>query len=247
MSNNHSLFLCSIALLFLSACPSPLPTLDGKPEELYPSLRNTPPPKESPSPEAVPAPSNPPALAPFRWVTLENGDILSDSFKLNFGPGSKGFEFAPGSKGFDFGPGSKGFNALNLSFDIRYPDLLTNPALPPFTIQQSAVEAFGGPKIKELVVEFIRDNQVYATATTIPLRPIIQVPASFAPGEYQLSVLLKTETRTQQLSWQKVTITSTAQTVLRIHVFGDMQTRPEDLDVGVLTKLEPFPISPIEP
>lgn len=255
MISKRSFFLSLSSLLLLSACPGSLPTIDGKPNEwnseqkLEDPYENLPKPESSPSPAtaSTQATQTRPVLAPFRWFTLENGDIISDSFKLNFGPGSKGFEFAPGSKGFDFGPGSKGFNALNLRFDIRYPETLTNPNLPPFKVQQSALEAFGGPKIQELVIEFIRDNTVYATATTIPLRPIIQVPASFAPGEYQLSVLLKTPTHTQQLSWQEITVSSTAQTVLRVDVYGDTQTRPEDLDVGVLTKIEPFPIASIAP
>lgn len=245
MTINRSLLLSASALLLLSACPAtpptPFPTPIPTPFDIASPL-----PEESVTP-ATSRPSATSTLAPFRWVTLENGDIVSDSFKLNFGPGSKGFEFAPGSKGFEFGPGSKGFNALNLRFDIRYPEILTNSSLTPFKIQQSALEAFGGPKIQELVIEFIRDNQIYATATTIPLRPTIQVPASFAPGDYQLSVLLKTATHTQQLSWQQITITSTAQTVLRVDVFGNPTTRPEDLDVGVLTKIEPFPIASITP
>lgn len=242
MPINRSLLLAASALLLLSACPATPPTIN-------PTITPSPSPFGAASPlpaeSATPATYSQPistSLAPFRWFTLENGDIISDSFKLNFGPGSKGFEFAPGSKGFEFGPGSKGFNALNLRFDIRYPEILTNPSLPPFKVQQSALEAFGGPKVQELIIEFARDNQLYATATALPLRPLIEVPASFAPGEYQLSVLLKTATHTQQLSWQKVTVSSTAQTVLRIDVFGDTDTRPEDLDVGVLTKIEPFPI-----
>lgn len=247
---NRSLFLSTSALLLLSACPNTPPTINGKPSEWTPTptpYSATPYPESSPTPE-IPSPQSiSPTLSPFQWFTLENGDIISDSFKLNFGPGSKGFEFAPGSKGFEFGPGSKGFNTLNLRFDIRYPERLINPSLMPFKVQQNTTGAFGGPKVQELVIEFIRDNQVYATATTIPLRPIIQVPASFAPGEYQLSVLLKTATQTQQLSWQKITVSSTVQTVLRVDVFGDTETRPEDLDVGVLTKIEPFPIEPISP
>jgi hypothetical protein len=250
MISNRLFFLSASALLLLSACPRPAPLIDEptkwkfSPDDTYKDTSPSPSPSLETAQEQKITSST---LAPFRWVTLDNGDIISDSFKLNFGPGSKGFEFAPGSKGFDFGPGSKGFNALNLRFDIRYPETLTNPSLPPFKVQQSALEAFGGPKIQELVIEFIRDNELYATATTIPLRPVIQVPASFTPGKYQLSVMLKTATHTQQLSWQQITVSSTAQTVLRVDIFGNTQTRPEDLDVGVLTKIEPFPIASIAP
>lgn len=237
MPVNRQLLIASLALSLLSACPTESP-------EILPTPEMTVEPTVSPTPSITPTPlaaaQTVATLEPLKWVRLENGDIVSDSFKLNFGPGSKGFDFGPGSKGFEFGPGSKGFNALNLRFDIRYPEILTDPSLAPFTVQQSAL-AFGGPKIQEVVIEFIRDNQVYATATAIPRRSIIEVPASFAPGDYQLSVLLKTATHTQQLSWQRLTLTDSRQTVLRVDVYGDTDTRPEDLDVGVLTRTEPLP------
>lgn len=242
MPVNRYLLLASLALSLLTACPAttPLPPIDVVPT---PTVVPTPEVTPTPTPTPLAAIQTRAALEPLRWVQLENGDIVSDSFKINFGPGSKGFEFGPGSKGFEFGPGSKGFNALNLRFDIRYPEALTDPSLAPFRVQQSAVQAFGGPKIEEVVIEFIRDNQLYATATALPRRPVIEVPASFAPGDYQLSVLLKTATQSQQLSWQRLTLTDNAQTVLRVDVFGNRETRPEDLDVGVLTKSEPLPES----
>lgn len=258
----RSLF-ATLALSLLTGCifmgpePDVLPVPEGT---ATPFTEPTPTPFSSEGQVSTPAPvsstsssvaSSEDALPPLKWVTLENGDILSDSFKLNFGPGSKGFEFSPGSKGFDFGPGSKGFQGQNLRFDIRYPSTLTNTSLRPFTVQQSALEAFGGPRVQELVIEFIRDNQLYATATALPRRPVIEVPASFIPGEYQLSVILKTATQSQTLSWQRLTLTDNAQTVLRVDVFGNSDTRPEDLDVGVLTKTEPIEIvsatSSVEP
>ncbi len=156
-------------------------------------------------------------------------DFGPGSKGFEFGPGSKGFEFGPGSKGFEFGPGSKGFNLL---FDIRYPDALTRDTSA-FRVQQTT-------ELQELVIEFIRDNQLYATATALPVRPVIGVPARFEAGTYQMSVLLKTGETARQISWKQLTIEENKKTTLKISVFGDQNTRPEDLDIELVSKREDF-------
>ncbi|MGV3525121.1 MAG: hypothetical protein ACO1RX_12895 [Candidatus Sericytochromatia bacterium] len=211
----------------LTACPNesvlvPYPT---------PSSGFTATPTPTPTPWVTPEPE-PSLLTP---IELANGDLVSENFKLEFGPGSKGIklDFGPGTKGprTEFGPGTKG--PKNLTFDIEFPDGLVNPALMPFSVQQLAV---GGPYLNQLKVEFVRDNQLYATASVLPREDEVGVSAPFHPGTYSIAVVAQTVQGPLTMSWRQIEILPDYDAELRIEIFGDNGVKPEDLDIEVLSK-----------
>ncbi|MEZ0372002.1 MAG: hypothetical protein ACAI44_23125 [Candidatus Sericytochromatia bacterium] len=224
----HKLTLSSLtaACLLLAACIKPI---DPVP---YPTPYPTP--SDTPTPTATPDPS----LGPLQVVELANGNLVSDSFKLEFGPGSKGvkLEFGPGSKGtkLEFGPGTKG--PKNMEFNIELPQALTNPEIEPFAVAQLAVG--GALFLNQLKVEFIRDNQLYATASILPRRQTLEVDAKFHPGSYAIQVVAQTVKGPLQMSWSKLEILPDYKASLKVEVFADPNktTKPEDLDVEILTQ-----------
>lgn len=235
----------SLSVLCLSACPT-TPPIYPKPTET-PFFEPTP---YAPTPTSVPTPeielSESPSpdssgllgsgvkpLPPLTVIEAENGNLYSDSFKLEFGPGSKNvaLEFGPGSKpvSLEFGPGSKG--PQNLKFNLGFPKVLTNPALQPFSVQQLAI---GGALFSQLSLEIIRDNQLYATATALPRRESMQIPARFHPGVYTISVVAQTRNGPLQMSWNQIEILPEFNAELKVSVFGTETSLPEDLDIEVL-------------
>lgn len=196
--------------------------------------------------------SNP--LPPLQVTELDNGDLISDSFKLNFGPGSKNvkLDFGPGSKpvSLEFGPGSKG--PQNLDFRIDFPSVLTNPNLDAFSLQQLGI---GGALLNQLNLEIIRDNLLYATAEALPRRSEIEVPARFHPGTYSVSVVAQTVNGPLQMSWSKFEVLPDFNAELKVSVFGEANAKPEDLDIEVLSRnriprsaeTEPTPEPTLEP
>lgn len=231
--------LATVCLL-LTGCPpqnNVLPTST-------PSAISTPVPTPTPITNTSPGP-----LGPLQVLELPSGDLVSDSFKLEFGPGSKGIklEFGPGTKGpdgLDFGPGTKGprlefgpgtKGPQNMDFNITLPEGLTSPAVEPFSVQQVSAIA---PFLTELSIEFIRDNQVYATATVLPRRPLLNLDARFHPGIYSIRVIAKTGAGPLQMSWSRVEVLPDFDTELKVSVFADptKTVKPEDLDVEILTR-----------
>ncbi len=228
--------------LLLSACPA------KEPMNPFPNPIVTPTP--TPTPLATPsAVSSPGPLGPLQVLELANGDLVSDSFKLEFGPGSKGIklEFGPGTKGPDgleFGPGSKGPRTefgpgtkgpQNLDFDITMPAGLTSTAVQPFSVQQMSVAT---PFLTQLKIEFIRENQLYATATVLPRRPEIKLDARFHPGTYTIRVLAQTGVGALLMSWSRIEVLPDFDTELKVSVFADPRKvfKPEDLDVEILSR-----------
>ncbi|PKL77140.1 MAG: hypothetical protein CVV27_06675 [Candidatus Melainabacteria bacterium HGW-Melainabacteria-1] len=222
------------ASLVLSACP-PDPVL-------------TPPiPTSSPEQTPTPTPTPSPSLGPLALIELANGNIVSDSFKLEFGPGSKGvkLEFGPGTKGprTEFGPGSKG--PKNLEFNVTLPEGLTNPDIAPFSVSQLAIG--GALFLNQLQVEIIRDNQLYATASIKPRRQRFEnIEARFHPGSYSIQVVAQTVKGPLTMSWSRIEVLQNYDAELKIEVFADPNgvTKPEDLDVEILTQNRKPPNDP---
>ncbi len=233
MNNKLAATGLALSLLLLSACPREV--LIVKP----PAPFTTPTPGPSPlAPTATPTPTpliTPPPLPPLDVLELANGDLVSDSFKLEFGPGSKGvkLEFGPGTKGptTEFGPGTKG--PQNLTFNLNFPDPLTNPGLMPFKIQQSAL---AGGFLSTLTLEIVRNNLLYATATAQPLRNAFQIPARFHPGSYTISAVAQTSSGPLRVSWNQFTVLPEFNAELKVAVFAQNTTRPEDLDIEILSR-----------
>lgn len=222
----------ALSLCLLTACPRDIePPIGPSSAPVQPT-----PTPFSPSPEPSLAIGNPmPSVPPLEVQELANGDLISDSFKLEFGPGSKGvkMEFGPGTKGprLEFGPGTKG--PKNLLFDVNFPELLLNPDVEPFSVQQLAI---GGLLLQELTLEIVRDNQVYATAKALPRRSDFQVAARFHPGLYSVAVVAETSTGPLQMSWNQIEILTDFNAELKVSVFGEQTARPEDLDIEVLSR-----------
>lgn len=187
----------------------------------------------SPVPTVTPTPTAPPS--PFQITELENGDLVSDSFKLEFGPGSKGIklDFGPGTKGpeLEFGPGTKG--PQNLTFNIGFPNPLTNPNLQPFQVKQLGL---GGGLLNQLSLEIVRENLLYAKATVLPLRNNIEVPSRFHPGDYSVSVVANTATGPLRMSWSQFKVLAEYNAELKVSVFGENVAKPEDLDVEIVSR-----------
>lgn len=233
--------LAATGLILASGCPE------------KPIISPTPTPSPFVSPTPTPQSTTDP-LGPLAVVELANGNLVSDSFKLEFGPGSKGIklevvdpnEFGPGSKGprTEFGPGTKG--PKNLEFNVQLPQGLTSSSLPGFSVQQLAVG--GGLFLNQLQVEFIRDNQLYATASILPRRPELNVEARFHPGEYSIKVIAQTVKGPLTMSWSQVEVLRDFDTALKVEVFAnpDGVAKPEDLDVEILTQNRQAPDDPPE-
>lgn len=227
---------CLTLGLLLSACPAPTP-ISPPPT---PSPGVTPSPYVSPSPSVTPSPfvtptPQPVNLPPLEVIELPDGNLVSDSFQLTFGPGSKGvnLDFGPGTKGpeLDFGPGSKG--PQNLTFQVAFAPALTDPNLSPFQVQQLMG---AGTMLSRLELEIIRSNLVYAKAEVLPRRSEISVPARFHPGSYSIAVVAQTPVGPRQLSWNQLEILPEFNAELRVAMYGDEGVKPEDLDVEVLSR-----------
>jgi len=222
----------SLALL-LAACPK-------HPEPVYtpptPSPIFTPSPSFTSSPTPVNSPSSGPTpLPPLQLTELPDGNLISDSFRLEFGPGSKGvkLEFGPGTKGpeLEFGPGTKG--PQNLELQLEFPDLLVNTGLQGFQLQQ---QALAGVALSQLNLEIVRDNQLYATAKALPRRSKMTIPARFHPGTYSISVLTETASGTRHLSWNQLEILPEFNAQLKVAVYADSGLRPEDFDIELVSR-----------
>lgn len=224
----------SLGCFLLTACPKePGPTP-------YPTPIETPPasPTPTPVPTGTPLPTPNPTLGDLNVVELANGNLVSDSFKLDFGPGSKGvkLEFGPGSKGAktEFGPGTKG--PKNIEFNISLPASLTNPNLAPFSVAQLGIG--GGAFLNQLKVEFIRANQLYATASILPRRESLEVEAKFHPGIYSVQVVAQTANGPLTMSYSRFEVLPDYKAAFKVEVFSDKANavKPEDLDVEILSQ-----------
>jgi hypothetical protein len=221
--------------MLVAACgPNPSEYIPPTPNP-YISPTPTPTPFGVPTPQVTSTPNN---LGSFQLTELANGDLVSDSFKLQFGPGSKGIklDFGPGTKGprTEFGPGTKG--PKNLEFNVQLPAVLVSSEIQPFSVQQAALG--GSLFLNQLQVEFIRENQVYATASILPRRPSLEVPAQFHPGTYSIQVVAQTAKGPLTMSWSRLQILPEYKAELKIEVFADPNTalKPEDLDVEILSQ-----------
>lgn len=228
------LFSCLTLGLLLSACPAKQPDIFPSPVPSdSPSPQISPTPFVTPIPAPTPQPSS--SLPPLEVIELPDGNLVSDSFQLTFGPGSKGvsLDFGPGTKGpeLDFGPGSKG--PQNLTFQVAFAPALTDPNLSPFQVQQLMG---AGTMLSRLELEIIRSNLVYAKAEVLPRRSEISVPARFHPGSYSIAVVAQTPVGPRQLSWNQLEILPEFNAELRVAMYGDEGVKPEDLDVEVLSR-----------
>jgi hypothetical protein len=241
--------------LSLTACPQgvqqpPVPT--PAPEEtpiIAPTIEPTvaPTPEPTPTPTASPMPVFPEdqdrALA-----ALFSTNVNAPFYRLEFGPGSKGLEqrFGPGSKGLEnlkqlFGPGSKGLEELktrfgpgskgfeNLRFSINFSDLLVRPDIQSFSTQQVRTQ------VERLRVELVYENLLYATATVLPSASSVTFATTVLPGRYSISVFAEGNFPPLQVSWQQLEVLPDYTAELRVALVANT-TRPEDLDVEVLTR-----------
>jgi len=223
----------SLLLFVLPACPvtegpTPFPTPYPTPYAPTPTSTTE---DIEPTPQPEPISSSligtgVKPLPAFAFSEQANGDIYSDSFKLEFGPGSKNvkLEFGPGSKpvSLEFGPGSKG--PQNLNINLGFPKVLVDPTLQPFSIQQLAL---GGTLFDQLNVEISRDNQLYATASVLRRREQMSVPARFHPGVYTIAVVAQTKDGPRQMSWSKMEILPEYNAELKVSVFGAATRNPK--------------------
>lgn len=233
MMNKNIATGLALSLFLLSACPRQTPLVESPPPFATATPGASPvlsEPVPTPMPRITPTP-----LPALEVLELPNGDLVSDSFKLEFGPGSKGvkLEFGPGTKGptSEFGPGTKG--PQNLTFNLDFPEQLANPGLMPFKVQQSAI--LGG-FLSSLTLEIVRNNELYATATAQPLRSSFKIPARFHPGTYTISALAQTASGPLRVSWNQFTVLPEFDAELKVAVFAQNTTRPEDLDIEILSR-----------
>lgn len=222
----------SLGCLLLTACPGKDPGVITP----YPTPIQTPTP--TPTPTLTPLPTPNPTPGALNVIELANGNLVSDSFKLDFGPGSKGvkLEFGPGSKGAktEFGPGTKG--PKNIEFNVSLPANLTNPNLAPFSVAQLGIG--GGAFLNQLKVEFIRTNQLYATASILPRRESLEVEAKFHPGVYSVQVVAQTANGPLTMSYSRFEVLPDYKAAFKVEVFSDKANavKPEDLDVEILSQ-----------
>ena len=64
----------------------------------------------------------------------------------------------------------------------------------------------------------------------------MSVPARFHPGVYTIAVVAQTKDGPRQMSWSKMEILPEYNAELKVSVFGAANTKPEDLDVEILSR-----------
>jgi hypothetical protein len=243
-------------LLSLTACPDgvqqpPVPTPIPEETPPTPTVTPTPEPISEPTPEPTPTPIAAPVFREDQdsaLTALFSTNVTASFYRLEFGPGSKGLEerFGPGSKGLEnikqlFGPGSKGLEELktrfgpgskgfeNLRFSIKFSDLLVRPDISSFTTQQTRTQ------VERLRVELVYENLLYATATVLPSAASVSFATTVLPGRYSISVFAEGNFPPLQVSWQQLEVLPDYTAELRVALVAN-STRPEDLDVEVLTR-----------
>lgn len=237
-----SRFLPSILLISVfSGCPGPgpgpiVPYPTPEPYQVIPSIEPSNEPIPTPTPTVFAAPTPIPELM---ISELQNGDLVGEAFQLQFGPGSKGvrLDFGPGSKGTrqEFGPGTKG--PRNLELNITLPEALLAADSNGFLIKQLS-ELGGTLFLKALKVEFIRENELYASASFLPRRSEFKIAAKFHPGQYTVKVFTDTPAGTANATWSRLDILPEYDAELKVELFTSKTAnfKPEDLDVEVLTQ-----------
>jgi hypothetical protein len=213
--------------LSLTACPQgvqqpPVPT--PAPEET-PIIAPTIEPTVAPTPEPTPTPT----ASPMPVFPEDQDRALAALFSTNVNAPFYRLEFGPGSKGLEqrFGPGSKGFE--NLRFSINFSDLLVRPNIQSFSTQQVRTQ------VERLRVELVYENLLYATATVLPSASSVTFATTVLPGRYSISVFAEGNFPPLQVSWQQLEVLPDYTAELRVALVANT-TRPEDLDVEVLTR-----------
>ncbi|MFN4151046.1 MAG: hypothetical protein ACK4IX_08875, partial [Candidatus Sericytochromatia bacterium] len=190
----------------------------------------------------------------FPILINDSVPIISEDFRIDFGPGTKGItyfgpgtkgvsgfgpgskgvsEFGPGSKGVaEFGPGSKGIS--NLRFNINFSDTLTNNFnIQNFAIKNSLPEEFALNKLNLIVKKGevqVAKIQTIPTSNNITFTLDLQTETNSDTYE-----VLAQADNTFDVLEEKAFVKLESNTEIKVTLYAQ-EKRREDLDIAIRTK-----------
>lgn len=203
--------------LFLWGCPKEFPVIDAIPPTILPT------PQVAPTPTSMP--TVPPVIAPPPCSDAGSCNALftppplvGDFYRVEFGPGSKGFGFGPGSKGFP-----------NVAFQVNFNQTLVRADVPPFQIKQATT------RLEMVTLEIIQQNERVAAVHVRPGAPQIRFGSYLAPGTYTLRSMAKGNFPSLTMSSGQLEILEGYHAEVRV-VLHDRLADPAALDIEILTR-----------
>lgn len=192
--------------LMLVGCPQPqLPIINPSP---------------APSPSATPIPF------PSPKILTTPAPLLGDFYRVEFGPGSKGFGFGPGSKGFK-----------NVVFQVNFDKPLVRSDIAPFQVQQTST------LLKEVTLEIIQQNELVATVTVKPAAAQIRFESYLAPGIYQLRSIAQGNFADLTMNNGQLEVLDGFHAEIRV-MLHNRQSNPASLDIEILTRNRLVAVTP---
>lgn len=201
--------------LMLVGCPQPLtptpiPSSSASSPPCTDARPCAPTPSPSPSPTATPS--------PIPEIPTIPAPLLGDFYRVEFGPGSKGFGFGPGSKGFK-----------NVVFQINFDTPLVRPDILPFQIQQAPT------LLNEVTLEIIKQNELVATVKVKPAAAQIRFESYLAPGIYHLRSAARGNFADLTMTNGQIEVLDGFHAEIRM-MLHDRQANPAGLDIEILTR-----------
>jgi len=128
-----------------------------------------------------------PNATPSIDSSITNYLVVEDTYKIDFGPSSKGIlSFGPSSKGVSlFGPSSKGITNFNI--DVNLPDTIVRNDLA--TFKTASVSDL--LNIDYFVIQVIKGNETLAEIKVLPTQKNIKIGMSAEPSLYKINVIAK--------------------------------------------------------